>query len=93
MNCVSRKENVEIVNELGLHARAAANFVKEANLFKSEIMVERDGIEANGKSIMGIMMLAAPKGSMLQVSASGEDAYEAISAIITLINNKFGEDR
>lgn len=93
MNSLSRQEEVEIINELGLHARAAANFVKEANRFKSDIVVERDGLEANGKSIMGIMMLAAPKGSMIKLTAAGDDADAAVDAIISLINNRFGEDR
>ncbi len=86
-------ENIEIINELGLHARAAASFVKVANKFKSDVKVEKDGLDANGKSIMGIMMLAAPKGSQITVTCTGEDAEQVLEAIKELINNKFGEER
>lgn len=87
------EENVEIINELGMHARAAAKFVKEAGTFKCNITVNRDGMDINGKSIMGLMMLAAHKGSFITIKADGEDAQEAIDALKVLINNKFGEDR
>jgi phosphocarrier protein len=87
------KINVAIVNELGLHARAAALFVKEANKFDSEITVIKDGIRAEGKSIMSLMMLAAPKGSTLEIIAKGNDAAEAITILKTLVENKFGEDK
>lgn len=86
-------EDIKIVNELGLHARAAANFVKIANNFNSEVKVEKDGISANGKSIMGIMMLAAPKGSVITVTAEGEDSKELMEALKELINDKFGEGK
>jgi len=82
---------VEIVNELGLHARAAANFVKVANNFSAEITVEKNGVSANGKSIMGVMMLAAAKGSTLTITAEGEDAKESLKALTELVENKFGE--
>ncbi len=82
---------VEIVNELGLHARAAANFVKVANKFSAEITVEKNGVSANGKSIMGVMMLAAAKGSTLTITAEGEDAKESLKALTELVENKFGE--
>jgi phosphocarrier protein len=90
---IIKEKTVEIINELGLHARAAATLVKVAAKFQSEITIEKDGIEANGKSIMGIMMLAAPKGSIITIKASGDDADAAVKAIVDLINNKFGEDR
>jgi len=82
---------VEIVNELGMHARAAANFVKVANKYSCEVTVEKDGISANGKSIMGVMMLAASKGSKIKVTAEGADAKESLEALEKLIKDKFGE--
>ena len=66
-----------IKNRLGLHARAAAQMVKTANRFRAEIIIEKEGIEVNGKSIMGLLMLAAPQGSRISVSAEGADAEEA----------------
>lgn len=82
----------EIVNRLGLHARAAAQLVQTANRFSSDVMIEKDGNEVNGKSIMGLLMLAAPQGSRVKVTVSGEDAEDAIEIIGTLINDGFGED-
>ncbi|HCW93607.1 HPr family phosphocarrier protein [Flexistipes sinusarabici] len=82
---------IEIVNELGMHARAAANFVKVANKYSSEVTVEKDGVSANGKSIMGVMMLAASKGSKIKVTTEGEDAKESLEALEKLIKDKFGE--
>jgi len=81
-----------ITNELGLHARAAAQFVKIASRFSSEILVKKDSREVNGKSIMGILMLAAAKGSQIKVTALGDDASDAVGALKTLIENKFGEN-
>ena len=81
-----------IVNRLGLHARAAAQLVQTANQFKSDVTVEKDGTEVNGKSIMGLLMLAAPQGVTIQVSVQGEDADEALATIGKLINDGFGED-
>lgn len=81
-----------IRNRLGLHARAAARFVKLANGFRSEITLERGGQWANGKSIMGILMLAAAEGSTVKISTDGEDEAEALQALVSLVNNKFGED-
>ncbi len=81
-----------IKNRLGLHARAAALLVKTANRFSSEIIIEKDGIEVNGKSIMGILMLAAAKGSKITLKAEGKDAVEAIQSLGKLIENKFGEE-
>lgn len=86
------KEEFTIKNRLGLHARAAAQLVQTANRFRSEVTVEKDGMEVNGKSIMGILMLAAPKGSRITVAVSGEDAEQALTDIGKLINDGFGED-
>lgn len=80
-----------LVNRLGLHARAAAQLVQTANRFKADVTVNKDGEEVNGKSIMGLLMLAAPVGSVLRVTVSGEDAAEAMQAIGALINDGFGE--
>jgi phosphocarrier protein len=87
------KVSVVIINELGLHARAAAAFVKEASKFNSEIIVIKDGIKADGKSIMSLMMLAAPKGCSLEIIATGDDYEEAIKALKLLVENRFGEDK
>ncbi|MAB76277.1 MAG: phosphocarrier protein HPr [Verrucomicrobiales bacterium] len=81
-----------IPNEEGLHARPAAKFVKLASQFSSEIWVEKDGEEINGKSIMGLMMLAAAKGAVIKVTADGDDADEAISKISALVNSGFEAD-
>jgi phosphocarrier protein len=82
----------EILNRLGLHARAAAQFVHLANRFASDIRIIKDGMEVNGKSIMGVLMLAAPKDSRIVVKAVGPDAEAALSAIGELIGRKFGEE-
>ena len=81
-----------IVNKLGLHARASALFVKTASRFSSEVKLAREGIEVNGKSIMGIMMLAASKGSTVVLSVSGSDEGEALQTLGELITNGFGEE-
>ena len=83
---------VTIVNKLGLHARAAAKFVNLASSFSSSIKVTRNGQEVNGKSIMGIMMLAASRGSEIRILADGEDETEAIDRLAELIDQRFGED-
>lgn len=86
-------ENVlKIVNKHGLHARPAAQFVKIAGKFKSDIKVIKDGLEVNGKSIMGIMMLAAEPGSEITLMIEGEDEKEAYDALNNLISQKFYED-
>lgn len=85
-------QDFTIVNKLGLHARASALFVKTASRFRSDIKIEREGIEVNGKSIMGIMMLAAAKGTRIRVTVEGEDEAEAMSALGDLITNGFGEE-
>lgn len=79
-----------IRNQLGLHARACALFVKTASKFRSEVMVARDDLQVNGKSIMGVMMLAAEEGSTIVVTADGPDEAEAITAIRELVDGKFG---
>jgi phosphocarrier protein HPr len=81
-----------IGNKLGLHARPAAMFVRVANRFSSEILVEKDGEEINGKSIMGLMLLAAGCGSRLKVTATGSDAGEMVKALEELIARKFDEE-
>jgi phosphocarrier protein len=86
------EQEFTIVNKLGLHARASALFVKTAIRFNSEIRIEREGVEVNGKSIMGIMMLAAAKGSVIKLKAEGADEAEAMSVLGELIANGFGED-
>lgn len=86
-------EKVEIINELGLHARAAAKFVECTGHFQSSFKVRKDGKEVDGKSIMSVMMLAASIGSVLEIEVSGEDEEEAMKALIDLINNRFGEEK
>lgn len=81
-----------IINKLGLHARASALFVKTASRFASEVKLAREGIEVNGKSIMGIMMLAASKGTTVRLTVEGTDEAEALQAIGDLIINGFGEE-
>lgn len=81
-----------IQNKLGMHARPAALFVKTANRFTCEVFVEKDGERVNGKSIMGLMMLAAGPGSRLIVVAEGADAVAALEAIEQLLHSKFGEE-
>ncbi len=86
------KRDVTIVNPLGLHARPAAQFVKLASSFASHIELVRDGTPVNGKSIMGVMMLAAECGAILTVQAEGADAEEAVAALAQLVAGGFGED-
>ena len=87
---VSREMVVQ--NQLGLHARPASMFVKKATLFESEIFVEKDGEEVNGKSIMGLMMVAAGPGTTLTVTAEGSDANKAVDELEELINRNFEEE-
>ena len=86
------RRELEIVNRLGLHARAAAQLVRIAGAFAARVTVAKDGREADGKSIMGVMMLAASKGSFLTVVTEGSDETEAMEAIAALIADRFGED-
>ena len=83
---------VTIVNELGVHARPAAMLVQVAAGFRSQIFLSKEGYEVNGKSIMGVMMLAAEQGVKLLVRAEGEDAGQATEAIAALVASGFGED-
>ena len=83
---------LEILNRKGLHARAAAAFVKTVEQFDAEVLVERIGQTVSGTSIMGLMMLAAAKGTTIDVKTSGNQAKEVLQAISELVNNKFGED-
>jgi phosphocarrier protein HPr len=89
---VSVEREFDILNRLGLHARAAAQLVRMANGFASEIHLVKDGMVVNGKSIMGVLMLAAPKDTKILIRATGEDAEEALAAIGELIARKFGEE-
>ena len=86
-------KELEIINERGLHARAAANFVKAIDGLDAVIEVERLGQIVDGCSIMGLMMLAASKGTSIKISASGKDAQKAINNLTNLITNKFGEEK
>ena len=85
-------EQVKIVNVYGLHARPAAEFVKLAGRFDSEVWVKKGDLEVNGKSIMGVMMLAAEKGSTIEIRAFGEDAEEAVRSLVRLVADGFGEE-
>jgi phosphocarrier protein HPr len=89
---VTAKKEVEIVNRLGLHARPCSKFVKLASTFKAEIWVSKDDESVNGKSIMGLMMLAAGQGSKLHINCEGADAEAALTALEKLILQKFDED-
>jgi phosphocarrier protein HPr len=89
---LSLEREFDILNRLGLHARAAAQLVRMANGFASEIHLMKDGLVVNGKSIMGVLMLAAPKDTKIVIRAVGGDAEEALAAIGELIARKFGEE-
>lgn len=84
--------NFMIVNRLGLHARAAAQFVQTASKFSAEVTLKKDDVEVNGKSIMGILLLAAPKGTEVSVAVDGSDEEQAMTVIAELIEDGFGED-
>src|ERR1700743_1191120 len=86
------KKELTIVNRLGLHARPSAMFVKTASRFKCEVWVEKDGEKVNGKSIMGLMMLAAGQGSKLLITCEGSDGEKALAEIEEIIQRKFDED-
>jgi phosphocarrier protein HPr len=85
------KKAIKIVNVLGFHLRAVAVFVKESEKFKCDIKVRHGEVEADGKSIMGLMTLIAPQGSEIEIRATGNDAKEAIARLAQVIKNKFGE--
>ena len=85
------KQEIEIINKLGLHARASTKLTQTASQFASEIWLERNGRRVNAKSIMGVMMLAAGKGSKVTLEANGNDEAPAIAALTNLISDRFGE--
>ena len=86
------EKNVQIRNKYGLHARPAAEFVKTASRFQAEIWVRKQDLEVNGKSIMGMMMLAAEFGSEITIRAAGNDAEPAVRELVGLVERKFGEE-
>ena len=86
------RQEVEIINKLGLHARASAKLTQTASRFSSDVWLERDGRRVNAKSIMGVMMLAAAKGSSVYVETEGPDADDAMQALTALIADRFGEE-
>ncbi len=85
------KQEIEIINKLGLHARASTKLTQTASQFASEILIEKNGRRVNAKSIMGVMMLAAGKGSKVTIEANGADEADAMLAVKNLINDYFGE--
>ena len=85
------RKDIEIINKLGMHARAAAKFVTLAQTFHADIRIARNGKEVNGKSIMGVMMLAAAKGSTIELIINGEDEDKAMQHLTELIHNRFDE--
>jgi len=85
-------KEMTLINKLGLHARAAAKFVNLASGFESEITLSRNGKTVNGKSIMGVMMLAASCGTSIMVNATGSDEHEALQQIEQLVQDRFGEE-
>jgi phosphocarrier protein HPr len=86
-----QKRDIEIINKLGLHARASAKLTQLATSFKCEVNLERNGRRVNAKSIMGVMMLAAGKGSTISLETDGEDEAAAMDGMVALINDRFGE--
>lgn len=86
-----RCQKITLVNKLGLHARASAKLVSLASEFEAEILLKRNGQTVNVKSIMGLMMLAAAKGSELELCADGKDEKQAVAALVELVNDRFGE--
>jgi phosphocarrier protein len=89
---MSMNRNIKIINKLGMHARAAAQFVQLASSFVSHIEIEKDNRRVNGKSIMGVMMLAAGKGNEITLYTDGEDEEESLNKLEELINNRFNEE-
>jgi phosphocarrier protein len=85
------QRTLDLVNRLGLHARAAAKFVHVSSRFQSDVLVRHNDEEVNGKSILGLLLLAAPVGSHLTVTASGQDELEALAALEELVSQRFGE--
>ena len=89
---MEHSREVPILNKHGLHARPAAEFVKLANRYKAEVWVAKEELEVSGKSIMGVMMLAAEHGSKIRIRAAGDDSEEAVDALSALVVSKFGEE-
>ena len=85
------KQDIEIINKLGLHARASAKLTQTAGQFSADVFISKAGKRVNAKSIMGVMMLAAGKGTKIELEASGADETAAMAAVVALINDKFGE--
>ena len=85
------EREIEITNKLGLHARASAKLTQTAGQFQSEVWLSRNGRRVNGKSIMGVMMLAAARGTTITLEAAGPDENEALAALVALVEDKFGE--
>jgi phosphocarrier protein HPr len=85
-------QSVTVVNQLGMHARAAAKFVHLATRYQARVRVAREAREMDGKSIMGILLLAAARGSTITISADGSDETDAVSALVALVRSGFGED-
>lgn len=85
------QQEIEIINKLGLHARASTKLTQTASQFTCDVWIDRNGRRVNAKSIMGVMMLAASKGTTIKLEAEGEDEQAAITALVTLINDRFGE--
>jgi phosphocarrier protein HPr len=85
------KQEIEIINKLGLHARASAKLTQTAATYQSQVFIAKAGRRVNAKSIMGVMMLAAGKGSRVEIDVEGVDEAEAMAALVALINDKFGE--
>ena len=85
-------QDVTVVNQLGMHARAAAKFVHLATRYEAHVKVARDQREIDGKSIMGILLLAAARGSTITISAEGQDERDAVDALVALVQSGFGED-
>jgi phosphocarrier protein len=86
------KKKVKIINRLGLHARAAAKFVKMANRFKASVKIRKDDVQIDGKSILGILTLAAVQGTEITLTITGEDEKQAMKALVHLIQNRFEEE-
>lgn len=86
------EKEVEIVNEVGLHVRPASMLVEVASKFKSDVWIEKDGQEANGKSIMSILLLCAEKGCKVNIKAEGPDATQAVEALVGVVKDRFGEE-
>lgn len=87
-----REQSVTIINRLGLHARAAGKFVNLAKTFSSQVSLSKNGEEVDGKSIMAVMLLAAPVGTEVRLTVTGSDEDEAAQALVELINDRFGEE-